>query len=217
MHRKRADFIADRLEERVFSGTYRDGDRLDEVRLAREFDVSRTPVREALQRLVVSDLARQVPRRGVFVRQPGPALLAEIFEAMAELEAACGRLAAPRITDEDIGLLIAANERCSAAISHGDAQSYAVANEQFHALIYASTGNGFLAGEATRLFRRLKPFRRVQLQLRGRMAQSLQEHDEIISALRGGRHEDVADALRRHVGPQGVRFYPEVAQLSAAQ
>lgn len=217
MQRKRADDIADRLEERVFSGTYADGDRLDEVRLAREFNVSRTPIREALQRLVSADLAEQVPRRGVFVRQPGPGLLAEMFETMAELEAACGHLAATRVTSEQIELLIAANDRCRAAIAAEDAQAYSIANEQFHALIYASTGNGFLASEAARLFRRLKPFRRVQLQLRGRMARSLREHEEIIAALRETDQEEICHALRRHVGPQGVRFYPEVAQLAAAQ
>jgi DNA-binding GntR family transcriptional regulator len=217
MPRKRADIIADTLEERVFTGDYADGERLDEVTLAREFGVSRTPIREALQRLVAAHLAEQLPRRGVFVRQPGPKLLEEMFEAMAEFEAACGRLAARRLSEDSLAALEAANAGCMEAIEADDAQAYSAANETFHCLIYTTSGNAFLAGEAERLYRRLKPFRRVQLRLRGRMSQSMAEHSEIITRLRDGDEAGVAEALRRHVGPQGERFYPQVAQLAAAE
>ena len=85
MEPTRAHKIAETLEQLVFSGAYKDGDRLDEVTLAEQFCVSRTPIREALQVLVSSGVARQIPRRGVFVRQPGPVELMEMFETMAEL------------------------------------------------------------------------------------------------------------------------------------
>jgi DNA-binding GntR family transcriptional regulator len=217
MPKKRADVIADTLEERVFTGGYADGERLDEVTLAREFGVSRTPIREALQRLVSAQLAEQLPRRGVFVRQPGPKLLEEMFEAMAELEAACGRLATKRLSEATLAAIEEANAGCMDAIEADNAQAYSAANETFHCLIYAASGNAFLAGEAERLYRRLKPFRRVQLRLTGRMSQSMAEHSEIITRLRDGDETGVAEALRRHVGPQGERFYPQVAQLAAAE
>jgi len=217
MPRKRAERIADALEERVFTGAYTDGDRLDEVTLAQEFGVSRTPIREALARLVAADLAEQLPRRGVFIRQPGPTLLGEMFETMAEIEAACGRLAAKRITSDGLQEIVTANTACLAAVEADNADAYSRANETFHALIYSHSGNGFLAGEAQHLFRRLKPFRRVQLQLRGRMTQSIAEHEAVIDALQHHDSARTADALRNHVAPQGERFYPQVAQLSAAQ
>ena len=72
MEARRANKIAETLEQMVFSGEYKDGERLDEVKLAEQFQVSRTPIREALQMLVSSGMAEQIPRRGVFVRQPGP-------------------------------------------------------------------------------------------------------------------------------------------------
>ena len=100
MEKRRADTIADELEELIFDGTFPDGERLDEVRLAEHFGVSRTPLREALQRLARSGLVELIPRRGAFVRQPGPVELLEMFEVMAEVEAVCGRLAARRISDE---------------------------------------------------------------------------------------------------------------------
>ena len=105
MERKRSDIIADELESLILNGSFGDGERLDEVMLAERFAVSRTPLREALQRLALSGLVRQIPRRGVFVRQPGPVELVEMFEVMAELEAACARFAAMRISEDALAEL----------------------------------------------------------------------------------------------------------------
>lgn len=201
----------------IFTGSYDNGDRLDEIRLAERFGVSRTPVREALQKLSVSGLVEQIPHRGVFVRQPGPVELMEMFEVMAELEAACGRLAAGRIDAEALVRLSQANERCALAAKSGDADAYYRANEGFHHLIYLQSGNGFLETETRRLCRRLKPFRRLQLRLRGRMEQSLSEHDGILEALRSGDAEAAAAQLRDHVAVQGEKFHHLMIGLRTEQ
>ncbi|MRU16637.1 GntR family transcriptional regulator [Roseovarius sp. A21] len=216
MDKRRADIIAEQLEERIFDGTYQDGDRLDEVRLASQFGVSRTPLREALQRLARSGLVELVPRRGAFVRQPGPVDLMEMFEVMAELEAACGRLAARRISDEALADLHNANAKCQTAVEAHDPDSYYVENERFHKIIYRESGNGFLETETGNLHRRLQPFRRQQLRLRGRMAQSMGEHRAILDALEKGDSEAAADALRGHVAIQGEKFHNLIATLKSA-
>ncbi len=216
MDRMRPNDIADALEELVFTGEFRDGDRLDEITLAARFGVSRTPIREALQRLVVSGLAEQLPRRGVFIRQPGPVDLMEMFETMAEIEAACGRLAALRITDAALASLQQANARCLAAVTAGDADGYYRENQTFHHVIYHETGNSFLEQEALRLNRRLSPFRRVQLRWRGRMAQSMAEHETVVAALRDGDSVRAADTLRAHVAVQGEKFHQLIASLRLA-
>ncbi|WP_323766045.1 GntR family transcriptional regulator [Marinovum sp.] len=213
MERRRSDAIAEALEERIFDGTHADGDRLDEVRLAEHFGVSRTPLREALQRLARSGLVELVPRRGAFVRQPGPVELLEMFEAMAEIEAVCGRLAALRITDPALAELHDANAKCRAAIERQDPDGYYSENERFHRVIYQQSGNGYLAAEAGELHRRLKPFRRQQLRLRGRMAQSMAEHEAIVAALQQGDSQAAADALRGHVAIQGEKFHSLMASL----
>lgn len=216
MEKRRADTIADSLEELIFGGTFADGDRLDEHALAVRFGVSRTPIREALQKLATSGLVRQVPHRGVFVRQPGPIELMEMFEVMAELEAAAGRLAALRISDPALDDLRAANANCAAAVLAQDAAAYYVENAQFHEIIYTQSGNGFLRGEALRLHRRLRPFRRQQLRLRGRMAQSLNEHEAIVAALERGDAPAAADTLRAHVAIQGEKFHHLMSTLRSA-
>ena len=210
---KRAEQIADSLEQLVFQGEYEDGERLDEIKLAEQFSVSRTPIREALQRLVMSGMAQQIPRRGVFIRQPGPVELLEMFETMAELEAACGRFAAARMTDDGLDRLAHANGRCRQAVEREDASGYYLENEAFHQEIYRGATNSHLQSEALRLQNRLKPYRRVQLRFRGRMAQSLAEHEEIIEALKLGDPELAAKLLRAHVTVQGEKFQQLMAGL----
>lgn len=216
MEIRRADIIAEDLEERIFDGTYIDGDRLDEVRLAEQYGVSRTPLREALQRLARSGLVELIPRRGAFVRQPGPVELIEMFEVMAEFEAVCGRFAAKRISDEALADLRVANEKCQAAVDANEPDSYYTENEQFHKIIYRESGNRFLETETGMLHRRLQPFRRQQLRLRGRMAQSMSEHKAILEALEQGNSEAAANALRGHVAIQGEKFHSLMATLKSA-
>ena len=213
MKLKRAEQIAETLEQLVFQGEYEDGQRLDEIKLAEHFSVSRTPIREALQRLVMSGMAEQIPRRGVFVRQPGPVELLEMFETMAELEAACGRFAAARMTEKDLDRLADANRRCEDAVEREDAAGYYLENEVFHQEIYRGATNSFLQNEALRLQNRMKPYRRVQLRFRGRMAQSLKEHETIIRALRDGDADLAAQVLRSHVTVQGEKFQQLMAGL----
>ena len=167
------------------------------------------------QRLARSGLIQLVPRRGAFVRQPGPVELIEMFEVMAEFEAICGRLAATRISDEALADLFAANENCQAAVDAGDPDAYYFENERFHHIIYRESGNEFLTTETTNLHRRLQPFRRQQLRLRGRMEQSMAEHRAILDALEKGNPETAAQALRSHVAIQGEKFYRLAATLKA--
>ncbi|MFD0858055.1 GntR family transcriptional regulator [Roseovarius aquimarinus] len=216
MEKRRADLIAEEIEELVFDGTYPDGTRLDENALAERFGVSRTPIREALQKLVQSGLAAQLPRRGVFVRQPGPVELIEMFEVMAELEAAAARLAARRITDDALAELGRANALCAKAVEENAPGAYYAENERFHQIIYAQSGNGFLRAEAEKLHRRLRPFRRQQLRLRGRLAQSMAEHESIVAALTRGDGPGAADAMRGHIAVQGEKFHYLMSSLRQA-
>ena len=218
MERTLSDMVADQLETLILEGALEQGARLDEVQLADRFSVSRTPIREALQRLTNSGLVEHRPRRGVFVSQPGPAELLQMFEMMSELEAVAGRLAALRISDAAIADLREINARCTAAVSAQDADGYYAQNERFHATIYREAGNPYLERECLRLQRRLQPFRRMQLRLRGRLRQSMAEHEEIVTALDAGNGPRAAELLRAHVAVQGESFHLLVgATASAAQ
>ena len=129
-----------------------------------------------------------------------------MFEVMAELEAMCARLAARRVSQAALRDIEAALADCEARCVTPDSNAYYYANERFHQLIYQACGNAFLVQQTLLLKNRLKPYRRLQLQLRNRVAQSLQEHREIVRALQQGDGDVAAQAARDHVLVQGQRF-----------
>jgi len=206
--------IRDSLEQRIVEGELGNGKRLDETELSSFYGVSRTPVREALQRLAESGLAEHLPRRGTFVRSPSLSQLVEMFEVMAELECIAIRLAARRATSNDIDALEKDNETCRAAVAANDAKKYYEINARLHGRIYQMSGNSFLASEARRLHDRLRPFRRLQLRVRGRMEESMAEHDIILAALRDGDAERAMETMKKHITIVGVRFNDLVSSFN---
>lgn len=202
----RSDLVREQLEQLIVEGAFANGERLDEIKLSQRFHVSRTPLREAFQALAASGLLDLQPRRGAFVRHPAFEEVIEMFEVMAEMEAFCGRLASRRVTPDLVDKLSQTVVDCEEAAAGNDDDAYYRANEIFHFLIYEASGNTFLAKEAGKLHKRLKPFRRMQLKVRGRMGQSLAEHRQILDALVAGDAETAASVLRDHVAIQGTRF-----------
>lgn len=201
------------LEDAIVAGRFLPGTRLDPEALEREFDCSRTPIREAFQQLEASGLVRVMPKRGTFVTQWTPAELAERFEAMAEVEASCGRLAARRISDAELAAFRHVHEDCRRLSEAGDAEGYYARNSDFHHCIYRATHNAFLTQEAARLHAMLQPYRRMQLQVRNRMGRSFAEHDAIVRAIAAGDANGAARALRDHVIVQGDRFHDLIAAM----
>jgi DNA-binding GntR family transcriptional regulator len=206
--------IRDSLEQRIVEGELGNGKRLDETALSGFYGVSRTPVREALQRLAESGLAEHLPRRGTFVRSPSLSQLVEMFEVMAELECMAIRLAARRATSNDIDALEKDNETCRAAVAANDTKKYYEINARLHGRIYQMSGNSFLANEARRLHDRLRPFRRLQLRVRGRMEESMAEHDIILAALRDGDAGRAMETMKKHITIVGVRFNDLVSSFN---
>lgn len=212
----RSRTLHDALEDDILTGALRPGARLDEQRLAARFGVSRTPIREALKELAASGLLQHVPHRGSFVASIGPRRLIEMFDVMAEMEAMCARLAARRMTPEDKTAITRAHEACSAAAKADDHDTYYYENERFHEYICRAGHNEFLAEQTNALRRRLKPYRRLQLRVRNRIAASLAEHGRIVAALSAGEGEKAAAEMRGHVTVQGQRFTDLIASLETA-
>ena len=204
--RSRVQQVRDQLEDDIVNGRMRPGEQMQIEHLMERFAVSRTPVREALQQLEASGLVVVQPKRGTFVAQVGVPELIQMFEVMAELEALCARLAARRATPEVLANVQAALQACAVECDAQESNAYYYANERFHKLIYQACGNPFLVQQTLALKNRLKPYRRLQLQLRNRMPQSLQEHQSIVNALEQGDAEAAASAARAHVLVQGQRF-----------
>lgn len=212
-----AQRLRDLLEDAIVDGRYAPGDQLDPAALARDYDCSRTPIREALQQLAASGMVRVLPKRGTFVAQLSVTELVERFEVMAELEGMCARLAARRMTTEELDALRQAHDACRECMTAEDIDGYYYENGTFHHLIYRASHNAFLAQEASRLHAILKPYRRLQLHARHRMASSFDEHQSIMTALEQGDADAAEAAIRAHVQIQGERFNDLVASMQRLQ
>lgn len=205
--KRRADVIREKLEQMILIGDFADGDRLNEAQLTEQFNVSRTPLREAFQTLAASGLVELVPNRGAFVRHPAFEELVEMFEVMAELEVMCGKRAARRISSDQLTKLKQAEDACAQAVHADNREAYYQHNGTFHYTIYEAGGNNFLYSETMRLYKRLAPFRRLQLLAQGRLDQSLQQHRAIVRAIEERDEALTGQLLFEHVAMQGERFH----------
>lgn len=203
------------LENAIVDGVYQPGARIDPDRIAAEYSCSRTPVREALQALEASGLVLVQPKRGTFVTTLGITDLMHRFELMAEMEAFCARVASRRADAADHARIAQSLNACELAAKAEDSDRYYAENTLFHQAIYHAAHNPFLADETLRLQAILQPYRRRQLQARGRLARSLQEHRIIAQAIRDGDADAASLAMTEHVLVQGERFRDLVALLDS--
>ena len=201
--------------KRIVNGQYRPGTKLDEVELAASFNVSRTPIREALIQLSAAGLVDTRPRRGAVVAEVSSLRLAEMFDFMAELEAACARRAAVLASDVEISQLVSAHEACRSALDAEDPDRYYRLNQQFHLVLYGMAHNGFLAEQTTLMQRRLRAYRRLQLRIPNRMASSFEEHAGVVEAIQAKNPNLAAERIRAHVNIQISQFTDLIAKSSA--
>ena len=192
--RVRDALLTELLEQRIAPGQ-----RLDEAELAHRFGVSRTPVREALKALAAQDLIELRPHAGAFAAEPNPRQLIEMFETMAELEAACASYAARRASGRQRDAMEEANRSCAHFADLGDATAFYAANHQFHEALRGAAGNGFLAEQTSALTRRLEPWRRSITWRTGLMRQSVTEHEGIVAAISAGDSDAAGRRARAHL------------------
>lgn len=214
MKKKLSEDVRDQIEELIAFGELPPGRHLDETELAERFNVSRTPIREALNQLAMAGLVEIRSRRGAVVVTLSAQELVEMFEVMGEFEGMCGRLAARRMTAAEQKELQRVHAGCENAVANGgDPDLYYQLNDEFHGVIYAGSHNTFLQEQAWALRRRLRPYRRLQLRVRGRIGSSFGEHGQIVDAIVSGDADKANQLLRDHVMIQGQRFADLIANL----
>lgn len=188
------------LADEIVRGIIGPGVALDEASIAQRFDVSRTPVREAIRQLEAIGFAEARPHRGAVVPLFTPEKLNEIFLVMAELEALCARLAAEYATAADKDALQQVHAACRDAAHEGDIGRYYELNIKFHETVYSIGHNSFLAEVTMGVRNRVAPFRKAQFQSMGRLARSVEEHEAVVAAILAGDAEKAAAAMRDHLG-----------------
>jgi DNA-binding GntR family transcriptional regulator len=195
----RAEELRLQLADEIVRGALAPGAPLDETEIARRFNVSRTPVREALRQLVASGLVESRAHRGAVVARPSIERLTGMFEAMAELEALCAGLAAERMTPVERNRLEAVHEELRLLSYTGNPDRFHEVNERFHNTIYAGSQNAYIAEMTLATRVRVQPFRRAQFRNLGRLAKSQAEHDRVVVAIMRGDKVGAEAAMRAHI------------------
>lgn len=187
------------IGDRIVTGFLRPGEKLDEASLAARFDVSRTPVREALGRLSAMGLVERRPNRGATVAVVTQEHLASMFESMAELEAICARFSAERMTAGERRALEIEHQASARLVQLGAEEDYEYFNTEFHTRLYRGAHSKHIYELTVMTRSRLAPFRRAQFMLPGRLAKSWQEHDVIVTAIMRGDGAAAGQAAKDHV------------------
>lgn len=171
------------IADMIVTGVMFPGEKLEEIALAARFEVSRTPVREALRELGAMGLVEREPNRSAVVMNVTEAHLHSMFEAMAELEGVCARLSAERMTAEERRALDMEHRASMRLVHSGAPEDYSAYNTEFHNRLYRGAHNNHLLELAMQTRARLAPFRRAQFRLSGRLTKSYEEHDRIVTAI----------------------------------
>ena len=180
----------------IDEGAFRPGDRLVESELAERFGVSRTPVREALQRLETQGLLAR-DGRSLVVASLDHGQMADLYAVRAQLEGLAARLAARHAAAEEVRVLRRMIAEDGAILD--DPRALARANRRFHGQIHLASHNRFLVGQLTLVHRAMALMAETSLAVEGRGARALAEHSGIVDAIEA-RAEDAAEAaLREHI------------------
>ncbi|MFT4715103.1 MAG: DNA-binding GntR family transcriptional regulator [Paracoccaceae bacterium] len=189
--------IHDHIMLQIVQGNLHPGDVIDEAAIAREFDVSKTPIREAILQLEANGIVEKRARAGARVPQLDPEELIELIEIHSELEGAAAYHAARRGTPEQIKTLeIAAN-----AYARGEREPESSdynRNLAFHLAVFDCCNNTMLQRQLNLTGTRLVAYFRAQEGLRRNLKRAAGEHAEIVAAIREGRADDARAAMRHH-------------------
>ncbi|HID06968.1 MAG TPA: GntR family transcriptional regulator, partial [Armatimonadetes bacterium] len=164
----------------IDTGTYRPGERLVESELAERFGVSRTPIREALQRLETQRLLTR-DGRSLIVASLDHNQLAELYAVRAELEGLAAKLAAQHAAAEEISVLREMVEADRALLDQPE--ELARANRRFHRQLHRASHNRYLVQQLDLVHRSMALLTSTSLAAIGRSERAVNEHDAIVSAI----------------------------------
>lgn len=191
--------VAERLRQRIFAHELAPGDWIDEQALAAEYGISRTPLREALKVLAAEGLVTLKPRRGCYVTELSEQDLDEIFDLLGVLEGRCASEAVRKLGTGAMQQLERLHEDLERAAAADDIDRFFEANQAFHLTLQQIAGSRWLLQVIQDLRKVMKLNRHDSLRIEGRLQQSLEEHREIMEAIRGRDPARAEEAMRTHL------------------
>ena len=195
-----ASIVQQQITSDISHGQLLPGTRLEEEELARRYNVSRTPIREALRQLSALGIVDTRQRQGVVVAARSIEHYNNLLEVVADLEASSARYASLRMTDAERQKLLDLHQQMAKMEGHAAAARFDKANLLLHQLIHESAHNDILANGIVQMRMRTLPYTRMEfIRERRRMEKSYMEHDAIVHAILRREPEAAYHTMRIHV------------------
>jgi DNA-binding GntR family transcriptional regulator len=188
--------VAELLRQRIFSRELEPGSWIDELKIAEEYGISRTPLREALKVLAAEGLVTMKVRRGAYVTEVSEKDLADVYHLLSLLESDAGGVVAERASDEEIASLQTLHAELEAAA--GERDRFFAINEQFHMRLLELARNRWREQMVADLRKVMKLNRHNSLLKTGRIEESLAEHRAIVAALAQRNPALTVQRMREH-------------------
>jgi DNA-binding GntR family transcriptional regulator len=195
--------VAELLRQRIFkrsAGDLEPGSWIDELKLAEEYGISRTPLREALKVLATEGLVTMKVRRGAYVTEVSEQDLTDVYHLLSLLESDAAGVVASTATDTQLADLVKLHEALEASITRQpiDTEQFFVVNEQFHMKLLQIANNRWRDQMVADLRKVMKLNRHNSLLKAGRIAESLAEHRAIMVALTARDAKAAVKAMQAH-------------------
>ena len=187
------------LEEEILLGKLPTGSALGEVAISARLGVSRTPVRSALHRLAEEGLVQILANKGAVVTGVSREDLIDIYRIRVRLEGLASAIAAERMSKEEIAALRDSVELAEFYIRKQDTERIKELDTDFHVAIYEASGNKLLSKTLSELHKKIRTYRKMSLDVPGRLENSVYEHKEILDAIEAGNSAEADRLTSLHV------------------
>jgi DNA-binding GntR family transcriptional regulator len=188
--------VAERLRQQIFARELEPGSWIDEQKLAVDFGISRTPLREALKVLAAEGLVTMKVRRGAYVTEMSADDVKQIYHLLGLLESDAAGVVARQASAEQIRELRTLHDKLERQVRQRDA--FFTTNELFHIRLLQMSGNRWLEQTVQDLRKVMKLNRHHSLFRQGRLAESLAEHREVMQAIEQRDADAAVRLMRRH-------------------
>ena len=188
--------VAERLRQQIFNRELEPGSWIDEQKIAAEYGISRTPLREALKVLAVEGLVTMKVRRGAYVTEMSPTDVTQVYHLLALLEGDAAGQVALHATPAQLAELQALHDRLEKQVRQRDA--FFATNEAWHLAILEAAGNRWAVQMVQDLRKVMKLNRHLSLFKQGRLGESLAEHRAVMAAITGRNPAEATRLMRAH-------------------
>lgn len=192
--------IFEKIRQDIIDGKYKKGDSLVEQKLAEEFGVSRTPIREAMRQLELDGLVESIPNRGVFVYGINHEDIEDIYQIRRRIEGLAAFWAVKRITEEEMKELQNIYDLMEFYTAKGNIDQVAELNTRFHEVIFKAAKSKFLKKTLSNFQVYIQWARHASIKVEGRAQAALQEHKAIVEAFHQRDEKSAEMLIMEHIG-----------------